>query len=52
MEPIIKVEHLTKRYRNAAEAAVDDISFEVEPGELFAFLVIGTIMFVRADRNR
>ena len=38
VEPIIKVEHLTKRYKNAVEAAVDDISFEVEPGELFAFL--------------
>ena len=38
MEPIIKVEHLTKRYKNAAVAAVDDVSFEVEPGELFAFL--------------
>ena len=38
VEPIIKVGHLTKRYKNAAVAAVDDISFEVEPGELFAFL--------------
>jgi ABC-2 type transport system ATP-binding protein len=38
VEPIIRVEHLTKRYRKAAVAAVDDISFEVEPGELFAFL--------------
>ena len=38
MEPIITVEHLTKRYKKAAVAAVDDISFEVEPGELFAFL--------------
>ena len=38
MEPIIKVEHLTKRYKNAAVAAVDDVSFAVEPGELFAFL--------------
>jgi ABC-2 type transport system ATP-binding protein len=38
VEPIIQVEHLTKRYKNAAVSAVDDISFEVEPGELFAFL--------------
>ena len=38
VEPIITVEHLTKRYKNADVAAVDDISFEVEPGELFAFL--------------
>jgi len=38
VEPIITVEHLTKRYKKAAVAAVDDISFEVEPGELFAFL--------------
>ncbi len=38
MEPIISVQNLTKRYRKSAVAAVDDISFEVEPGELFAFL--------------
>ena len=38
MKPIIQVEHLTKRYKKAAVAAVDDISFDVRPGELFAFL--------------
>jgi ABC-2 type transport system ATP-binding protein len=38
MEPIIHVEHLTKRYKKTAVAAVDDISFDVRPGELFAFL--------------
>jgi ABC-2 type transport system ATP-binding protein len=38
MEPIIQVEHLTKRYKKTAVAAVDDISFDVRPGELFAFL--------------
>jgi ABC-2 type transport system ATP-binding protein len=38
VEPIIRVEHLTKRYKKAAVAAVDDVTFEVEPGELFAFL--------------
>ena len=38
MAPIITVEHLTKRYRKSAAPAVDDISFDVEPGELFAFL--------------
>ena len=38
MDPIISVEHLLKRYRTAAVAAVDDISFEVRAGELFAFL--------------
>ncbi len=38
MEPIIRVEHLTKRYKKSSVAAVDDISFEVEPGEMFAFL--------------
>jgi ABC-2 type transport system ATP-binding protein len=38
MEPIIRVEHLTKRYKKSALAAVDDISFDVRPGELFAFL--------------
>src|SRR6188472_2129118 len=38
MTPIIHVDHLTKRYRKSATAAVDDISFDVHPGELFAFL--------------
>lgn len=36
--PIITVEHLTKRYSKSPTPAVDDISFEVRPGELFAFL--------------
>ena len=38
MNPIIRVEHLTKRYKKSAIAAVDDVSFDVAPGELFAFL--------------
>jgi ABC-2 type transport system ATP-binding protein len=38
VDPIIQVEHLTKRYKKSAVAAVDDISFDVKPGELFAFL--------------
>jgi ABC-2 type transport system ATP-binding protein len=38
MEPIIRVEHLVKRYKKSQVAAVDDISFDVQPGELFAFL--------------
>jgi ABC-type transport system involved in cytochrome bd biosynthesis fused ATPase/permease subunit len=36
--PIISVEHLSKRYKKATTPAVDDISFEVHPGELLAFL--------------
>jgi ABC-2 type transport system ATP-binding protein len=36
--PIISVEHLTKRYKKSITPAVDDISFDVRPGELFAFL--------------
>jgi ABC-2 type transport system ATP-binding protein len=38
MVAIITVEHLTKRYHKSAIPAVDDISFDVQPGELFAFL--------------
>ena len=38
MAPIIAVDHLTKRYKKSAAPAVDDISFDVQPGELFAFL--------------
>jgi ABC-2 type transport system ATP-binding protein len=38
MDAMITVEHLTKRYKKAATPAVDDVSFEVAAGELFAFL--------------
>jgi ABC-2 type transport system ATP-binding protein len=38
MEPIIEVQNLVKRYRKATENAVDDVSFTVQPGELFALL--------------
>jgi ABC-2 type transport system ATP-binding protein len=38
MDAMIAVEHLTKRYKKAATPAVDDVSFEVAAGELFAFL--------------
>lgn len=36
--PIIKVEHLVKRYKHEETHAVDDISFSVAPGSLFALL--------------
>jgi ABC-2 type transport system ATP-binding protein len=36
--PVIKVENLTKRYKGAREAAVDNISFSIGEGEFFAFL--------------
>ncbi|KAA6339994.1 ABC transporter ATP-binding protein [termite gut metagenome] len=35
---VIRVNHLTKRYKNASNNAVDDISFTVNEGEFFAFL--------------
>ena len=38
MTSIIEVNHLTKRYKGAQINAVDDISFSVEGGELFALL--------------
>jgi ABC-2 type transport system ATP-binding protein len=38
MDPIIQVEHLVKRYKQSAAPAVDDITFDVGAGELFAFL--------------
>jgi ABC-2 type transport system ATP-binding protein len=38
MDNIITVSHLTKRYKKAVLPAVDDVSFDVAPGELFAFL--------------
>src|SRR5258708_40133687 len=36
--PIIRVEHLVKRYKREETNAVDDISFTVAPGSLFALL--------------
>jgi len=38
VEPIISVEHLVKRYKRADKNAVDDITFQVVPGALFALL--------------
>lgn len=38
MQPIIEVQHLVKRYKHGDRNAVDDISFTVEPGLLFALL--------------
>jgi ABC-2 type transport system ATP-binding protein len=38
MEPMISVRNLTKQYKKSTTPAVDDISFDVAPGELFAFL--------------
>jgi ABC-2 type transport system ATP-binding protein len=38
MQPIIHVENLTKRYRKTEKPAVNNISFDVKPGEFFAFL--------------
>lgn len=36
--PIIQIEHLVKQYRKSSHPSVDDISFDVQPGEFFAFL--------------
>ena len=38
MQPIIHVEKLTKHYRKTQKPAVNNISFDVQPGEFFAFL--------------
>jgi ABC-2 type transport system ATP-binding protein len=38
MKPVIEVQRLIKRYKNADSNAVDDISFNVAPGEFFALL--------------
>ena len=38
IEPIIQVRDLVKRYKKAKQNAVDGISFDVMPGEFFAFL--------------
>lgn len=36
--PVITVDHLVKRYKREQTSAVDDISFTVAPGSLFALL--------------
>ncbi len=38
MPSIIEVQHLVKRYKQSDRNAVDDVSFTVEPGQLFALL--------------
>ncbi len=38
MLPIVEVQDLVKRYKNAETNAVDGISFAVQPGEFFALL--------------
>jgi fluoroquinolone transport system ATP-binding protein len=38
IEPVIRVDSLRVRYRGAGTNAVDDISFQVEAGEVFGFL--------------
>ena len=40
MEPIIKVEHLTKEFQSGGGqiAAVDDISFSIEKGDIFGII--------------
>ena len=38
MKPVIHVKDLVKRYHNSEKMAVDGASFDVYPGEFFAFL--------------
>lgn len=38
MQPIIQVEHLVKRYKRSQVNAVDDVSFDVAPGQFFVLL--------------
>ena len=35
---MLKIEHLTKSYAKSAVKAVDDLSLELQPGEIFGFL--------------
>jgi len=61
---IVEVDNLVKRYRKGKTNAVDGISFTVRKGEFpildlavmagmfVVFLVVGTALFVRNERNR
>lgn len=35
---MLKIENLTKRYKNSEKAAVSDLSLELNPGEIFGFI--------------
>jgi len=37
-KPIIEIQHLTKRYKNADEAAVKDLNLNIHKGEIFGLL--------------
>ena len=37
-QPIIEIQHLTKRYKNADEAAVKDLNLNIHKGEIFGLL--------------
>ena len=61
---IVEVDNLVKRHRKGKTNAVDGISFTVRKGEFpildlavmagmfVVFLVVGTALFVRNERNR
>ena len=61
---IVEVDNLVKRYRKGKTNAVDGVSFTVRKGEFpildvavmagmfVVFLVVGTALFVRNERNR
>jgi ABC-2 type transport system ATP-binding protein len=38
VKPIIEVQNLVKRYKQGDKNAVDDVSFDVEPGQFFSLL--------------
>jgi ABC-2 type transport system ATP-binding protein len=38
VEPIIEIKNLTKRYKGSDEAALDDITLEIYPNEIFGLL--------------
>ncbi len=47
---MIEVRRLTKRYGDVL--AVDDLSFDVEPGKVTAALLLGGLRLVPDDANR
>ena len=44
MTPMIQVENLVKRYKKAASAAVDDISFEVGAGGVYSPITLANLV--------
>ena len=47
----MQISHLSKRYANSQKLAVDDISFEVNEGEVFGTRPLSTAEYLRTNHH-